>query len=80
MRPWIKAGIELSRDPTLKVPCPDCDGGHLLVSDVYNAGSDIVERVMRCSACGSSNSIRMIYKPPAARGPAPARETEEAQT
>ena len=67
MRSWIKAGTELSRDPTLKVPCPDCDRGHLLVTDVYNAGTDIVERVLRCSECGSSNSIRMIHKPSRSR-------------
>lgn len=52
----------LAKNPTLRVPCPDCSGGHLLVSDTYSAGSDIFECEMSCSTCESHNSIRMRYR------------------
>jgi hypothetical protein len=67
---WIRAGIALGRDPTSKVPCPDCGKRDLIVEDIplkYAGPEKLgiewttphVDRLMRYPACGSHNYLLM---------------------
>lgn len=57
---WINAGTILARNPESKVKCPYCQKKNLKVQDVGSESDpELLERYMRCSACGSWNVLRL---------------------
>lgn len=62
IRAWINAGITLRENPKATVVCPNCNKGHLKVTDVPVEGTDKVDRYMICDNCGSYNVITFSEK------------------
>lgn len=60
-RKWIESGRILQSDTTVKVLCPECDKGHLIVDDVVIEG-DRIDRYLICENCGKWNVITMIKR------------------
>ena len=58
---WIEAGKVLAQDANAKVLCPVCQAETLKITDVRNESNPIeLERHMSCTACGASNSLRLV--------------------
>jgi hypothetical protein len=56
---WVEAARVLAADPTAQVPCPRHGDGILVVEDGSDpANPALVERYLRCPACGTYNVIR----------------------
>lgn len=61
VKEWIDAGKILAVDPSASVDCPDCGKAKLEVVD--GRSGELLERWMKCPACGSFNTLRMIRPP-----------------
>ena len=56
---WIDAGIILSKDPKMKVLCPECTQTNLEVQDVRNQlNPNQFERIIYCPTCKAQNILR----------------------
>jgi len=51
---WIEALKQFHIDPNVKVICPECDKGHLILK-TEPFGDDKVDWYMICDSCGNYN-------------------------
>jgi len=56
---WLEAAKVLAADPAARVRCPNCQDDFLTIEDiaVESPGGRYVERILRCPACGTWESI-----------------------
>jgi predicted RNA-binding Zn-ribbon protein involved in translation (DUF1610 family) len=54
---WIHVGIELAKNSTKKMLCPECGEANLVVLDVLDESKRHLERHMNCPNCGATNAI-----------------------
>jgi hypothetical protein len=57
---WIDAARILMEEPQLKVPCPECGRGRLVVKDeIIPRREKMIDRYLICDNCGRWNVITM---------------------
>ncbi|MBL0154280.1 MAG: hypothetical protein IPP93_12650 [Chitinophagaceae bacterium] len=54
---WVDAGLQLSKDPTLKITCPECGKGTLVCLDEPTGDPKQSDRYMICSDCRKWNKV-----------------------
>lgn len=55
---WLEAAKILIKDPTVKITCPECNKGTLIVKDEEFSETQI-DRYLICDNCGRSEVITM---------------------
>lgn len=58
-RKWIEAAKQLEINPKLKLKCPECDQGYLIVRDELIESWKKLDRYMVCDTCGKWNVMTM---------------------
>jgi predicted RNA-binding Zn-ribbon protein involved in translation (DUF1610 family) len=55
---WRDAGLAAARDPHARIPCPRCGEAELHIED-HPGVAGVIERWLRCPACGAHEAIRL---------------------
>jgi hypothetical protein len=57
---WLRAAMELGRDPGARVLCPIKRDGYLQVRDAPYADGEMFDRYLTCPSCGAGSVLCRI--------------------